>query len=121
MPRLRPDPTFYASPSLAAEAPPEQLAYVALLATRDGQRDALGVVDTNPRAPPSAGWSAGPTSRTAATSSTTSAGTPAARTSAPTPRTRTSSAGISWCRGRTAPASTSSTPSPIRAIRSSSR
>ena len=48
MPRLRPDPTFYASPSLAAESPPEQLAYVALLATRDGQRDALGVVDTNP-------------------------------------------------------------------------
>jgi selenium-binding protein 1 len=48
MPRFRPDPTFYASPSLAGEAPPEQLAYVALLATRDGQRDALGVVDTNP-------------------------------------------------------------------------
>src|SRR5215207_5821029 len=48
MPRLRPDPTFYASPSLAAEAPAEQLAYVALLATRDDQRDALGVVDTNP-------------------------------------------------------------------------
>ena len=36
MPRLRPDPTFYASPSLAAESPPEQLAYVALLANRDG-------------------------------------------------------------------------------------
>ena len=39
MPRLRPDPTFYASPSLATEAPAEQLAYVALLASRDGQRD----------------------------------------------------------------------------------
>src|SRR5512147_1276026 len=74
-----------------------------------------------PRAPPSAGWSAGATSRRAGTSSTTSAGTPAARTSAPTLRTRTSSAGISWCRGRTAPASTSSTPSPIRATRSWSR
>ncbi len=47
MPRLRPDPTFYASPSLAMEAPPEDLAYVALLAA-DGSRrtDALGVVDT---------------------------------------------------------------------------
>ncbi len=32
MARLRPDPSFYASPSLAAEAPPEDLAYVALLA-----------------------------------------------------------------------------------------
>ncbi|HEX6617586.1 MAG TPA: selenium-binding protein SBP56-related protein [Gemmatimonadales bacterium] len=49
MPRLRPDPTFYASPALAMEAPPEKLAYVALLAVgNDGQRDALGVVDTDP-------------------------------------------------------------------------
>ena len=52
MARLRPDPTFYASPSLAAEAPPEDLAYVALLAAGgNGQRDALGVVDTNPASP----------------------------------------------------------------------
>jgi selenium-binding protein 1 len=52
MARLRPDPTFYASPQLAAEAPPEELAYVALLATGDdGQRDALGVVDTNAASP----------------------------------------------------------------------
>ena len=28
----RPDPTFYASPSLAADAPAEQLAYVAMIA-----------------------------------------------------------------------------------------
>ena len=49
MARLRPDPTFYASPSLAAEAPAEELAYVALLAAGDnGKRDALGVVDTRP-------------------------------------------------------------------------
>src|SRR6266540_4003268 len=52
MARLRPDPSFYASPKLATEAPPEELAYVALLATGgNGQRDALGVVDTNPASP----------------------------------------------------------------------
>jgi selenium-binding protein 1 len=46
---MRPDPSFYPTPRQAMEAPPEQLAYVALLATGDnGQRDALGVVDTNP-------------------------------------------------------------------------
>ena len=32
MKRLLPDPTFYPSPALAAEAPAEGLAYVALLA-----------------------------------------------------------------------------------------
>ncbi len=31
MPALKPDPTFYPSPSLAMEAPPEQLAYVAMI------------------------------------------------------------------------------------------
>jgi selenium-binding protein 1 len=52
MARLRPDPSFYASPSLATEAPPEELAYVALLATGgNGHRDAIGVVDTNPKSP----------------------------------------------------------------------
>jgi methanethiol oxidase len=52
MARLRPDPSFYASPALATEAPPEQLAYVALLSTAEsGGRDALGVVDTNPASP----------------------------------------------------------------------
>ena len=50
---------------------------------------------------PSAASSARPTSRTAATSCTTSAGTPAARTSARTPRTRTSSGATWWCRART--------------------
>ena len=49
MPKFRPDSTFYPSPRMAMEAAPEQLAYVALLATKNnGQRDALGVVDTNP-------------------------------------------------------------------------
>ncbi|HEY0672428.1 MAG TPA: selenium-binding protein SBP56-related protein [Longimicrobiales bacterium] len=48
MARLLPDPTFYPSPMMAAEAPAEQLAYVALLAAgENGQKDALGVVDTD--------------------------------------------------------------------------
>jgi methanethiol oxidase len=45
----RPDPTFYPSPKLAAEAPPEKLAYVALLnPTHEGRPDAIGVVDVDP-------------------------------------------------------------------------
>ena len=49
MPPLRPDPTFYPSPRLAQEAPPESLAYVALLAEDgSGHTDALGVVDVDP-------------------------------------------------------------------------
>ena len=49
MARWTPDPSFYPSPTLAMEAPPERLAYVALLASGgDGRRDALGVVDTDP-------------------------------------------------------------------------
>jgi len=51
MARMLPDPTFYPSPSHAMEAPPEELAYVALLASGDGKRDALGVVDTTPGSP----------------------------------------------------------------------
>ena len=49
MARWTPDPTFYASPTLAMEAPPERLAYVTLLGgAGTGQPDALGVVDTDP-------------------------------------------------------------------------
>jgi selenium-binding protein 1 len=49
MTRFLPDPTFYASPSLASQAPPEKLAYVALLAPEgNGKTDALGVVDADP-------------------------------------------------------------------------
>jgi selenium-binding protein 1 len=52
MGRWRPDPTFYPSPTLAAEAPAESLANVALLASEEsGNRDAIGVVDTNPSSP----------------------------------------------------------------------
>ncbi len=46
----RPDPTFYPSPKLAMQAPPEKLAYVAMLNANGNQRpDALGVVDVDPQ------------------------------------------------------------------------
>jgi len=46
---LKPDPTFYASPKDAINAPPETLAYVALLsASGNGVPDRLAVVDTDP-------------------------------------------------------------------------
>jgi len=50
--RVTPDPTFYPSPKSAMQAPPETLAYVAVLNTAtNGQAkpDALAVVDTDPR------------------------------------------------------------------------
>jgi selenium-binding protein 1 len=45
---LRPDPTFYPSPQLATEAPPEELAYVVLLSPDDTRPDAMAVVDVDP-------------------------------------------------------------------------
>jgi methanethiol oxidase len=49
MSRWTPDPTFYPSPALAAAAPAEELAYVALLAPEgNGKKDGIGVVDTDP-------------------------------------------------------------------------
>jgi len=46
---LKPDPTFYPSPKMAMQAPPERLAYVALInPTKQGPSDAIGVVDTDP-------------------------------------------------------------------------
>jgi methanethiol oxidase len=49
MPLLKPDPTFYASPRLAAQAPPEKLAFVAALNPPVGKNhDALFVVDLDP-------------------------------------------------------------------------
>ena len=48
----RPDPTFYPSPAHAAKAPPEDVAYVALLAGEgNGHKDGLGVVDVSPDSP----------------------------------------------------------------------
>ena len=83
MPALKPDPTFYPSPTLAMEAPPEELAYVAMIDPAHTRPDAMGVVDVKPRfrhlrPAASARW----TCRTPATSCTTSAGTRAAPTSA---------------------------------------
>ncbi len=52
MPIMRPDPTFYPSPAMAMQAPPERLAYVALLNVGNGaSRDAMGVVDLDPASP----------------------------------------------------------------------
>jgi selenium-binding protein 1 len=48
MPQWRPDQTFYPSPTMAMQAPPETLAYVAMLNARRDGHDALGVVDLNP-------------------------------------------------------------------------
>jgi selenium-binding protein 1 len=49
MPKWKPDPTFYPSPRLAIEAPPEEVAYITLLNPKpNGHGDALGAVDVNP-------------------------------------------------------------------------
>jgi methanethiol oxidase len=49
MPLMKPDPTFYPSPRMATQAPPEKLAYVALINPgKQGAPDALGVVDLDP-------------------------------------------------------------------------
>jgi selenium-binding protein 1 len=49
MARWTPDPSFYPSARLAMEAPPESLAYVALLDPTQRERsDAMGVVDLDP-------------------------------------------------------------------------
>ncbi len=49
---LKPDPTLYASAKDAIKAPPETLAYVALLsATADGAPDRLAVVDADSASP----------------------------------------------------------------------
>ena len=47
---LKPDPTFYPSARMAMQAPAEGLAYVATV-HRNGQPDALRVVDLDPRSP----------------------------------------------------------------------
>ncbi|MCS7312462.1 MAG: selenium-binding family protein [Acidobacteria bacterium] len=48
----RPDPTFYPSPKLAMQAPPERLAYVATINPNgDSRPDAMAVVDVDPRSP----------------------------------------------------------------------
>src|SRR5215207_673867 len=49
MTTLRPDPTFYPSPRTAMQAPPETLAYTAVLnPDGNGRPDALAVLDVDP-------------------------------------------------------------------------
>jgi len=43
-----PDQSFYPSPKMAMEAPPERIAYVSLLNPQENGRDALGVIDVDP-------------------------------------------------------------------------
>ena len=43
-----PDPTFYPSPAMAMQAPPEELAYVAIINSKGDNRPvAIGVVGIN--------------------------------------------------------------------------
>ena len=48
---LRPDPTFYPSPKLAMEGPPEEFAYTALLSGDLSKPDALAVIDVKRGSP----------------------------------------------------------------------
>lgn len=71
MATLKPDPTFYPSPRLAAEAPREALAYVVTLnasANGNGRPDALTVIDLNPESTTMAARSTGSRRPTSATS-----------------------------------------------------
>ena len=50
MPLLKPDPTFYPSPKLAMQAPPEKHAFIAALNPPGSKlHDALLVVDVDPK------------------------------------------------------------------------
>ena len=48
MPRWTPDQTFYPSAAMAMEAPPEKLAYVAMIDPTRTSPDALAVIDVDP-------------------------------------------------------------------------
>ena len=48
MATLRPDPTFYPSAKQAAEAPAEEIAYLAMLSPNQSRPDAIGVIDVKP-------------------------------------------------------------------------
>ena len=48
---IRPDPTFYPSPKLAMEGPPEEFAYTALLSGDASKPDALVVIDVKHGSP----------------------------------------------------------------------
>ncbi len=46
---IRPDPSFYATPKLAMEGPPETLAFTLMLSPDGSQPDGLAVVDVDPK------------------------------------------------------------------------
>ena len=49
MPLMKPDPTFYPSPKMAMQSPPEKLGYLALInPKKEGRADAIAVVDLDP-------------------------------------------------------------------------
>jgi selenium-binding protein 1 len=48
MATFRPDPSFYPTARQASEAPPEELAYLAMLSPAGTRPDAIGVVDVKP-------------------------------------------------------------------------
>jgi methanethiol oxidase len=48
---MRPDPTFYPSPRIAMEGPPEEFAYTALLSADSSKPDALAVIDVKGGSP----------------------------------------------------------------------
>jgi len=100
MPLLKPDPSFYPSPRLAMEAPPEKHAFVAALNPPGGKlNDALLVVDVDPKSRTYGNASARSPCLNSEMNSIISAGMPAARRSARTLRTRMSSVDIWWCPG----------------------
>jgi hypothetical protein len=79
---------------MAMQAPPERLAYVALLnAGSDGKNDAIGVIDLDPSSPIMVGSSGRPIFSAATMNCTTSAGTRAVLASALRLRIRTWSVG----------------------------
>ena len=47
----KPDPSFYPSPKQAMDAPPEKLAYVAVINPTGDRPDSLAVVDVDPQSP----------------------------------------------------------------------
>ena len=105
---LMPDPTFYPSPGMAMQAAPERIAYVTLLNVgKTGKRDAMGVINVDPRSHAMASSSARWIFPMTITNCITSAGTHAARASARRPRIRTWSA-VTWlCRASRRPGFTS--------------
>jgi hypothetical protein len=106
MPKLLPDQSFYPSPTMAMQAPPETLAYVALLNPDPAGSDALAVLDDDPASPGYGAQIARIDMPGTGTSSTTLAGT---RSSCPpaSPHRRCS---VSWSHGYALVANPFSTP-----------